>query len=1436
VRNKIAKAMVALSLAIGALSYSAARAQTLRRVPAITQPVDESKLVRVPGNVRPEANAQNDRGPVDDHLRLDHLLLQLKRPAETEGAVERFLESQQDPQSPNFHKWLIAAQFGERFGTVEQDLEVVSRWLSSRGFAVNQVHPNGMLIDFFGNSRPSARGVPYRDSQPGSERDRPHRQYERPADPGALAPVVAGVVSLHDFRPHALSVPRANYTVSATLEPVVPGDLATIYNFNPAYLAGYTGAGQTIVVIEDSDVYKTADFTTFRSTFGLTSQYPSGSLTQVHPTGGAGGTCADPGATADDAEAEIDAEWASAAAPNAAIELASCANTRTNFGGFIALQNLLAETTPPSIVSISYGESEAANGATGNLYIYDLYQTAVAEGVSLFVAAGDSGAASSDAGSNATHGITISAYASTPYNVAVGGTDFADTFQNTNSSYWSATNGEYYNSALSYIPEIPWNNSCAGQLLANYRGFSTTYGASGFCASNTAQSDGSLTLVAASGGPSNCATGTPAESGFVGGTCQGYPKPSWQSVYGNPSDGVRDIPDVALFAANGIWGHYYVTCYSDPGKGRGGAPCTGPPSTWAGYGGTSFASPEMAGIQALINQKMAAAQGNPNYQLYSLAQTEYENAGNAACSSSSSTGTCVFNDITLGDMDVNCGANAPNCFDPGGAVNGGVLSTSTSSYAPAYAAASGWDFATGIGTVNVYLLVSGWPSAPLTAQTITFNPLANVTFGVAPFSISATASSGLTVIFTSGTTTVCTVSGTTVTVTAGGTCSITASQPGNATYAAATLVTQSFSVNPAAQTITFNPLANVTFGVAPFSISATASSGLTVIFASTITPVCTVSASTVTIVGVGTCSINATQPGNASFLAAAPVNQAFAVGSPVPALASPSNGATGVSLTPTLVWSASPGATSYNVYLGTSSPPALTLQGTTLTSFTPASLVQGITYYWQIVATNGNGSYASPIWSFTTMTVACISSLGSTSATWPSMGGSYTVAVNDSSGCVWSATSNSRWIAITSGTNGNGNGIVSYSVAANGSSSSHVGTMTIAGVTFTVNQSGADPVLRFVAVTPCRIADTRNADGPFGGPAIAANGSRDFAIPASACGIPATAAAHSLNLTVVPLGPLGYLSVWPSGQPQPAVSTLNSADGRVKANAAIVPSGVNGAVTVFGSNSTNVIIDINGYFVPDPEGLALAFYPLLPCRIADTRTGTGTFAGPSLAPSVARSFPIQASSCGIPATAQAYALNLTVVPSGALGFLSAWPAGSPQPGSSTLNAPTGTVVANAAIVPAGTGGAIDVIGTNPTDLIIDINGYFAPPGGPGALSFYAVTPCRIMDTRGADGTFGGPILGAAQARTVPIQSSACNIPSTASAYSLNATVVPPAPLGFLSLWDTGGAQPSVSTLNAYDGSIVANAAIVPAGTSGAINAFASNATQLILDINGYFAP
>ncbi len=378
--------------------------------------------------------------------------------------------------------------------------------------------------------------------------------------------------------------------------------------------------------------------------------------------------------------------------------------------------------------------------------------------------------------------------------------------------------------------------------------------------------------------------------------------------------------------------------------------------------------------------------------------------------------------------------------------------------------------------------------------------------------------------------------------------------------------------------------------------------------------------------------------------------------------------------------------------------------------------------------------------------------------------------------------------------------------------------------------------LGFIPITPCRVVDTRNPFGPFGGPYVVGNTARDFPIPASTCGIPSSAGDFSFNLTVVPHGPLSYLTIYPTGQARPLVSTLNSLDGRIKANAAIVPAGTSGSVTLFATNDTDVILDINGYYISASGTSSLAFYPVAPCRVSDTRNAPGILGGPILGSGQTRDISVTGSPCGIPPSAQAYSLNFTVVPQGGLGYLTTWPTGSSRPLVSTLNSPTGAIVANAAIVPAGLGGAVSVFATSQTDVVIDINGYFAPPGGTGALSFYPAVPCRISDTRNAVGTFGGPTMIAGQSRVYPIPSSACSIPASAQAYSLNATVVPTGTLGYLTLWPSGQAQPFVSTLNALDGSVVANAAIVPAGAGGAVAAFATNATHLILDINGYFAP
>jgi uncharacterized repeat protein (TIGR01451 family) len=862
------------------------KAQTAGPHALITQAIDENRRVKLVGNTRPEANRQNDLGPAESDLHLD-MYLQLKRSPEQDRAAEQFVESLTDKASPNFHKWISAAEYGRRFGASPEDIATVSRWLESHGFTVNRVPVNNMVIDFSGNAGQVREALHTEIHTLDVAGKRHFANMSDPQIPAALLPAVTGVVSLNNFTPPPMFQPKAQYTVNSNTFPVVPGDLATIYNLNPAFAGGFTGQGQTVAVLEDTDLYNgTGDWAVFRQTFGLT-QYPDATLTQVHPGPGAG-LCSDPGINSDDVEAALDVEWASAAAPDAAIVMASCADT-TNFGGFIALQNLLTNGGPlPSVVSISYGQSETDSGAAFNSYINALYQTAAAAGVSVFVSAGDEAAAETDHRSQvAIHGVSVNSFASTIYNVAVGGTDFGDTAAGSTNTFWNTTNGAYYNSAKLYVPEIPWNESCASQVLAKYHGFSAAYGPSGFCNSTYSR----LESVGGSGGFSGCATGAPEIAGVVGGTCAGYAKPSWQSIPGNPSDGVRDLPDLALFSASGLWGHFYVFCFSDGGS------CAGAPSTWAGGGGTSFASPIMAGIQAVINQALGSNNvGNPNPVYYQIALNQYSVPANVAvCNSTTGpASTCSFNDITQGDMVTPC-AGIFNCYLGGGGL--GVLSTSNTSYAPAYAAAPGWDFATGIGSVNAFNLLNGFVNS------------------IAP------------------------------------------------------------SSTPAA-----------------------------------------------------------------------------------PALKSPANGATGVSPTASLIWSASAGATSYDVYFGTASNPPL-MTNTANLDYAPGALSPGTAYYWAVGARNSLGANVSTAWSFTT---SCVSEPNPSSATVGAAGGPGTIAVTATTGCAWTAVSGVPWIAIASGASGGGNGTVGYTVAAD-AGVQRAGTIAIAGQSFTVTQGGIFPLVSTLA-------------------------------------------------------------------------------------------------------------------------------------------------------------------------------------------------------------------------------------------------------------------------------------------------------------------------------------------------------------------------------------
>lgn len=768
----------------------------------VTQNINEAKLVMLKGNVRPEASAVNDRGAVPENFAMEHMLLQLQRPPELEKELQQFIDDLHDPKSPSFHKWLTAQQFGEKFGVAQQDVDAVTQWLESFGFKVNSVYPSFTLIDFSGNASQVRAAfhteIHYLDVQG----TRHVANMSEPQIPTALAPVITGIVSLHDFKPHGahkMRVPSAAFTFpgksGGTEYGMVPGDLATIYNLNPLFNSGVSGQGQTIALIENTDLFSTSDWSTFRSTFGLAS-FSSGSLNTVHP-----GSCADPGLVAsNETEAILDAEWATAAAPSASIVMATCADTSTTFGGLIAVENMInASSQPPAVMSVSYSACEAANGSSSNAAFSSAYQQAVSEGVSVFVASGDSGAAMCDNGASAAaHGISVNGLASSPYDVAVGGTDFGDTFSGTNSTYWNSSNSSTFASARSYIPEIPWNDSCASSLIAQFEGYSTTYGSGGFCNSPLGQQSFEST-VAAGGGLSGCASGLSAINGVVSGSCQGWAKPSWQSVVGNPDDGVRDLPDVSLFAANGVWSHYYVICFSD--LGNGGAFCSGNPSGWSGAGGTSFAAPILAGIQALVNQSTGARQGNPNPVYYKLAASEYGSSGSSSCNSSNGNtagSSCIFYDVTQGDIDVNCtGSN--NCFLPSGFE--GVLSKSNSSFQPAFGANVGWDFATGIGTVNAANLVKNWPgSTPPPSQP--------------DFSLSASPSSLTVTQGSSGKSTI------TITPANGFSNSVSFS-----TSVLPSGVTASFSPNPATGTSTLTLTANSTAPAGTATVTVTGTSG-----------------------------------------------------------------------------------------------------------------------------------------------------------------------------------------------------------------------------------------------------------------------------------------------------------------------------------------------------------------------------------------------------------------------------------------------------------------------------------------------------------------------------------------------------------------------------------------------------------------------------------
>jgi len=572
----------------------------------IRQPIDRSQLKVLAGNTHPFAKAQFDQGVAPDDLPMERMMLVLTRSAEQQANLDRLLTDLVDPGSPRFHQWLTPEQFGQQFGASDQDLQTVTSWLSSEGFQVEQPTRGRTVIEFSGTAGQVASAFHtkiHRYRVSGAEH---WANASDPEIPTALAPVVAGVASLHNFtkrpqsRDYGLMTGNAGllsspaFTSSSGSHALSPSDFATIYNVNPAYQSGINGSGVTIAVVARSNL-NLADVTNFRSLFGLASNPPQVVINGVDPGNRGGG---------EETEVVLDAAWSGAVAPNATVKVVVSKSTNAADGVDLSeayiINNNLAD-----VMTESFGSCEASYTRAQAAAASSLAAQAAAQGITYLVSTGDSGSSECSAASSqaATGSISVNTLAANPYVIAVGGTQLNDSA----GGYWNPSNSATRGSAMSYIPENVWNESCS-----------------------VAQCGASGAGLWASGG----------------GASIFYPKPSWQSdVPGIPNDGARDIPDVSLAAS----GHNpYLVCVRNS--------CASNPPSFSGVAGTSASAPAFAGIMALMVQRAQTRQGQANATLYRLAGSQ--NMG--ACNASAAGGVapnCVFNDVTSGNNAVPGQAN-----------------------------------------------------------------------------------------------------------------------------------------------------------------------------------------------------------------------------------------------------------------------------------------------------------------------------------------------------------------------------------------------------------------------------------------------------------------------------------------------------------------------------------------------------------------------------------------------------------------------------------------------------------------------------------------------------------------------------------------------------------------------------------------------------------
>jgi len=674
--------------------------------PLVTKRLDEMKLVTLHGNVHPLAQARYDRGVVPDSFPAGRVLLLLNRPAERETALREFMNDVHLRGSARYHKWLTPQEYGRRFGPSDSDIQTAENWLKSQGFNVARVTKSKQLIEFSGTAGQLRNAFHTEIHQYDVEGEKHYANASEISIPAALASLVRGVSPLNDFRakPQLQALGSAAYsratkktTPQWTLPngntnfyALAPEDFATQYDLTPLYQAGVSGAGQTIGIINESNI-DVSLVNAYQQLFGLPSN-----PTQVVIDG------SDPGVLNNGidnevaVEAYLDVEVSGAVAPKATVNLYIASGSPLQDP--LALAAIRAiEDNEASVLSVSFGACEAELGNVGNQFWSGLWEQAAAQGQTVFVSSGDSGPLCYvPSGPGFVFGIGVSGLTSTPWNVSVGGTDFyySDYASGAPSAatLWNQTNDSNLGSLKAPLPEQGWSDGFGlDVVISPYDMF-----------------------VAGGGGASNCVV--QSIDPFGSACSSGYAKPVWQTGPGVPADGVRDLPDVSLFASNGANLSATPICAVEGECALG----TDSMSEIFLVGGTSASSPAMAGIMALVNQKYGR-QGQANFTLYPLAQQK----------------ATAFHDVTLGNNEVSCPGPPVDCIQN----SNGYYSTTV------YSAGPNYDQATGLGSVDANVLVNNWNSITflpttttlgLSSTKITHGTPTTVTTSVAPTSGSGT--------------------------------------------------------------------------------------------------------------------------------------------------------------------------------------------------------------------------------------------------------------------------------------------------------------------------------------------------------------------------------------------------------------------------------------------------------------------------------------------------------------------------------------------------------------------------------------------------------------------------------------------------------------------------------------------------------------------------